>query len=88
VVGLLPGVLVGYIVGVLWIPTVGSSFRTLGQLARQLAACNDDVFRTDPEPPTVDDPIWDRLCNVIVRELGIDRQQLDRRTRMTEELGF
>ncbi len=88
VMGLLPGVLGGYLVGVLWIPTVGSSFQTLGQLARILAAWNDDSFRTDPAPSTVDDPIWDRLCSVIVRELGVDRAQLDRHTRFIEDLGF
>jgi hypothetical protein len=78
----------GYIVGVLWIPTVGSSFRTVGELARLLAASNDHVFRTDPEPSTVDDPIWERLCSVIVRELGVDGEQLNRHTRLVEDLGF
>ena len=88
VVGLLPGVLLGYTVGLCWIPTVWQECRTVGRLARVLAAQNDREFRASGEPTTENDPIWDRLCNVLVRELGVRREELRRETRFVEDLGF
>jgi len=88
VVGLLPGVLLGYVVGLCWIPTVWQECRTVGRLARVLAAENDREFRVSEEPATEDDPIWNRLCKVLVRELGVRREDLRRETRFVEDLGF
>jgi len=88
VVALLPGVLLGYAVGLCWIPTVWQECRTVGRLARVLAARNDREFRASEEPATEDDPMWDRLCKVPVRELGVRREELRRETRFVEDLGF
>lgn len=87
-VALLPGVLLGYAVGLCWIPTVWQECRTMGRLARVLAARNDREFRVSEEPSTEDDPIWSRLCDLLVRELGVRREELRRDTRFVEDLGF
>ena len=58
----------------------------MGKLARILAAENDREFRVSEGPATEDDPIWDRLCNVLVRELGVRREELWRETRFVEDL--
>jgi hypothetical protein len=86
--GLLPGVLLGYVVGVCWTPTVGLAYRTVGGLARGLVALNDREFRALEEPSTENDPTWERLCDVLVRQLGVRREILRRETRLVEDLGF
>ena len=84
---LLPGVLLGYIVGVCWIPTIRDSHGTLGGLARALAAFNAPAFRVSEEPSTENDPIWDRLSDVVVRQFCVRRETLRRETRFVEDLG-
>lgn len=86
--GLTPGILVGYAVGLLLPPVVGREYRTVGDLTRGLVALNDRAFRAASEPPTAGDPLWDRLCEVLVRQLGVQRETLHRDTRLVEELGL
>jgi hypothetical protein len=86
--GLLPGVLLGYVIGLCWPPTVGRRNQTLAGLARQVVALNDPQFRDAEEPPTQDDPIWDRLCAVLAHQTGVRRESLTRHTRFVEDLGF
>jgi hypothetical protein len=86
--GLNPGLLIGYAVGLLLPPTIGRPYRTVGDLARGLVALHDREFRTGPEPATEGDPLWDRLCDVVVRQLGVKRETLHRDTRFVEDLGF
>ena len=87
-IGMVPGVLLGYAVGVLLEPTVDSSFQTIGGLTRVVAALNDREFRVGDAPSTENDPIWDRLCRVIVTQLAVRRETLSRDTRFVEDLGF
>jgi uncharacterized membrane protein len=84
---LLPGTLLGYIFGLCW-HTVSQSYRTLGELARGLVAYNYERFRPAKEPSTTNDPIWERLCNVVVRQLGVEKVVLNRGTRFVEDLGI
>jgi acyl carrier protein len=86
--GLAPGVLVGYAVGLLLPPTIGRPYRTVGDLARGLVALNDREFRSEPKPATEGDPLWGRLCEVVVQQLGVKRETLHRETRFVEDLGF
>ncbi|MCU0981263.1 MAG: hypothetical protein MUF25_19095 [Pirellulaceae bacterium] len=86
--GLTPGALVGFAVGLLWAPTIGRPYHTVGDLARGLVALNDREFRTESEPATEGDPLWDKLCNILVRQLGVKRETLHRETRFVEDLGF
>jgi hypothetical protein len=85
---LLPGVLLGYILGVCWPRTAGRSFRTLGGLAREMVARNDREFPFPDGPSTDNDPLWTRLCDVAVKQLGAGREELRRDTRFVEDLGF
>lgn len=86
--GLTPGVLVGYAIGLLLPPAIGRPYRTVGDLARGLVALNDREFRSGPGPATEGDPLWDRLCDVLVRQLQVKRETLHRDTRFVEDLGF
>jgi hypothetical protein len=86
-VGLLPGVLLGYVVGVCWTPTVGLTYRTVGGLARGLVTLNDEEFRASEEPSTENDSVWGRLCDVLVRQLDVRREILHRETCLAEDLG-
>ena len=56
--------------------------------ARGFVALNDREFRTESEPATEGDPLWDKLCNILVRQLGVKRETLHRETRFVEDLGF
>ena len=87
VFGLIPGVVLGYAVGILLEPTIEGSCQTLGGLSRVVAAMNDRTLRVGDGPSTEDDPIWDRLCKVIVAQLGVRRETLSRDTRFVEDLG-
>ena len=42
----------------------------------------------EQEFATENDPIWKRLCDVVVRQLGVRREILRRETRFVEDLGF
>lgn len=84
---LLPGTLLGYIFGLCW-RTVSQSYRTVGELARGLVACNYERFRPAKEPSTTNDPIWERLCAVVVRQLSVEKAVLNRGTRFVEDLGI
>ncbi|MGW8256144.1 MAG: hypothetical protein ACWGMZ_01530 [Thermoguttaceae bacterium] len=86
---LLPGTLLGFIIGVFLPQTVGKSYGTLGDLARGLVAFNYEHFvPSDDTMPTKDDPIWDRLCDVLVRELAVRKESLHRGTKFVEDLGL
>jgi acyl carrier protein len=87
-VALLPGTLLGYVVGVLWIPTLPPPFYTAGGLARAVVALNASEFRHAAELQPADDPIWNRLCDVLVEQLGVEREALRRDTRFVEDLSF
>ena len=89
-VALIPGLLIGFAIGLCWIPTVWRSCRTLGGVARLVVAINYCEFHPAVEP-TVDlegDPIWERLCKVIVEQLGVPRDSLRRETDFVKDLGF
>lgn len=84
----LPGVLVGYIVGLCVPSTVSSSCETAGGLARCVVAVNYETFAPSVESTPPDDPIWNRLCDVVVRQLGVKRDVLHRHTRFVEDIGL
>ncbi|MBC8871765.1 MAG: hypothetical protein H8E44_20245 [Planctomycetes bacterium] len=89
-VALNPGLLIGYAIGLCWIPTVWRPCRTLGGLARSVVAINYCEFHPAVEP-NVDsegDPTWERLCKVIVEQLGVPRDSLRRETDFVKDLGF
>ena len=86
---MIPGMLIGFVVGALCLPpTVELRDRTVGGLARRVAMINHDQLRLDPEPDPENDPIWERLCKVVVRQLGVKREVLKRGTRFSEDLGI
>jgi hypothetical protein len=84
---LLPGTLFGYILGLCLPRTVSKFHRTLGGLARGLAAVNYEQFRPSEEPATTNDPIWDQLCDVLMRYVSVQKEELYRGTRFVEDLG-
>jgi hypothetical protein len=85
---LLPGVLLGYCVGLLALRTVLEPYRTLGGLAKGIVSFNHAQFQPAEEPPTQDDPIWNQLCDILVHQLAVRRETLTRQTRFVEDLGF
>jgi hypothetical protein len=78
---LLPGVLLGFVLGLICLPTAHSPYKTLGGLARGVVTLNYEEFQTSEEPSTENDPIWDRLCDVVVDQLAVHRESLSRDTR-------
>ncbi len=84
---LLFGLPLGYVVGIFWTPTLCPAYRTVGGLAQELVVLNDREFRTSQDP-TENDPTWERLCNMLVQQLGVKRETLRRETRFVEDLGF
>jgi hypothetical protein len=88
VVALLPGTLLGYVIGALWIPTLTPPLHAAGGLARAIVALNPSEFRHAEELRPADDPIWNRLCDVLVEQLGVQRESLRRDTRFVEDLSF
>lgn len=89
-VALIPGLLVGFAIGLCWIPTVWRPCRTLGGVARSVVAINYCEFypAVEPNEDVEGDPIWERLCKVIVDQLGVQRESLRRETDFVEDLGF
>jgi len=89
-VALNPGLLIGFAIGLCWIPTVWRTCRTLDGVARAVVAINYCEFHPAVEP-NLDvecDPIWERLCKVIVEQLGVPRDSLRRETDFVKDLGF
>jgi len=88
-VALIPGVLIGFAIGLCWIPTVWRPCRTLGGVARSVVAMNYSEFHpmVEPDADAGGDPIWERLCKVIVRQLGVPRESLRRETDFVRDLG-
>jgi hypothetical protein len=83
------GALFGYSIGILCPRVVGKNYRTLGDLARGLVAFNYEHFvPSDDILPPNDDPVWDRLCDVLVRQLGARKDTLHRGTRFVADLGL
>jgi hypothetical protein len=87
-IGVLFGVILGYVVGLLLPNRVGASCRTLGDLARWVAALNDRQFPPPVEPSTENDPIWEKLCEIIVQNRWARRETLRRDSMFAEDLGF
>ncbi len=89
-VALIPGVLIGFAIGLCWIPTVWRPCRTLGGVARSVVAINYCEFHpaVEPNADVEGDPIWERLCKVIVDQLGVERESLRRETDFVKDLGF
>ena len=89
-VALIPGILIGFAVGLCWIPTVWPPCRTLGGIARSVVAINYCEFHpaVEPKVDSEGDPIWERLCKVIVEQLGVPRDSLRRETDFVKDLGF
>ena len=86
-VALIPGVLLGFLIGGLYLPpTPAPANRTLGGLTREVAAINHERFAVEPAPVTEGDPIWERLCRVIAEQLGVRQETLRRDTRFVEDL--
>ncbi|MBN2217478.1 MAG: hypothetical protein JW719_08885 [Pirellulales bacterium] len=83
---LLPGVLLGFCLGLLCLPTVDVQFQTLGGLTRCIVALNHKEFQTSDKSSTDNDPIWDSLCEIVVDQLGVKREFLNRDTRFVEDL--
>jgi hypothetical protein len=88
IAGLVPGVLLGYCVGLIAMRTVFEPYRTLGGLARGIVAWNYEAFQPAEEPPTEDNPIWNQLCDILVHQLAVRRETLTRQTRFVQDLGF
>ena len=86
-VAMLPGVLLGYIVGVLWIPTLPSPLRTAGDVARAVVALNRGEFHTGRETPSADDPVWNQLCDIVAEQFRVRPESLHADTRFVEDLG-
>jgi hypothetical protein len=86
--GILFGVILGYAVAILLPNRVGASYGMLGELARYVVALNDQQFPPPVEPPTENDPIWEKLCEIIVQNRWARRETLRRDTRFVEDLGF
>lgn len=88
-VALIPGILIGFAVGLCWIPTVWRPCRTLGGIARSVVAINYCEFHPAIEPNVdVDgERIWERLCKVIAEQLGVPRDSLRRETDFVKDLG-
>lgn len=89
-VALIPGILIGFAVGLCCIPTVWRPCRTLGGVARSVVAINYCEFHSavDPNVGVEGDPIWERLCKVVVEQLGVPRESLRRETDFVKDLGF
>ena len=86
---LLPAVLIGYIVGVLFIPpTLLTQYRSVGGLAKGLVALNYDKFVPPPPATPENDQIWDKLCDIISNQLSVKRENLHRETNFVKDLGM
>jgi hypothetical protein len=89
-VALIPGIIIGFAIGLCWIPTVWQPCRTMGGLAKSIVAINYCEFHPAGEPHAdmEGDPIWERLCKVIVEQIGVPRESLRRETAFVRDLGF
>jgi hypothetical protein len=83
---LLPGVLLGFAIGLVSLPTVYAPYETLGGLSRGIVASNYETPQTSDEPSTENDPIWAGLCDVVVEQLAVRRESLSRETRFLDLL--
>jgi hypothetical protein len=86
---LVPGVLLGYIFGILFLPhTLRPKYRTIGGLARGIVAFNYDKFVPNPPANVESEQVWNQLCELIVKQMGVKRETLHRGTRFVEDIGF
>jgi hypothetical protein len=85
---LLPAVLFGYIFGILFLPPVPyPQHRTVGGLAKGIVAYNYDQFVAPPPATPENDEAWNKLCQIIVNQLGVKRERLHRETQFVKDLG-
>ncbi len=84
---LLPGALLGYIVGVFWARSLLSPLHTAGGVARAIVVLNPKEFYPDEESPHAGDPIWNQLCDIVAAQFRVPRETLHRDTRFVEDLG-
>ena len=85
---LLPGVLIGYIIGVFSIPTLYPQYRTLGGLARGIVAYNYQQLVPSPIEIPENEEVWNKLCDLIVKQIGVKREKIQRVTKFVDDLGF
>ena len=87
-VALLPGVLLGYVVGVFFMPTLQPQHRTLGGLARGIVAYNYQQLVPSPIEIPENEEVWNKLCDLIVKQIGVKREKIQRVTKFVDDLGF
>jgi hypothetical protein len=85
--GVNPGVFVGWLVGRSCRPLVAPAFATVGQLSRCVVTLNADQLRAPDELPAENDPIWERLSTIVARQFDVPRETLTRRTEFVKDLG-
>jgi hypothetical protein len=79
IVSLLPAVLFGFIVGILFLPhTPYRNHQTIGGLAKGLIAYNYDRFVSVSNKTSKYDEVWENFCDILVEQIGLKKENLRR----------
>ena len=83
---LLPGVILGYCLGVFFPPVV-PGIATVGDLSRAVVQLNSDLFLEPFDLSPEKDRVWSKLCQFVADTVGVRPETLSRETRFVEDLG-